>query len=58
MLLVTNMGLVILFDIFLNPSFKMDTSFTSIARTTALAQVNLYTRKDFKLSGIGSLIGS
>ena len=55
MLLVTNMGLVILFDIFLNPSFKMATSFT---RTTALAQVNLYTRKDFKLSGIGSLIGS
>ena len=58
MLLVTNMGLVILFDIFLNPRFKMATSFTSIARTTALAQVNLYNRKDFKLSGIGSLIGS
>ena len=58
MLLVTNMGLVILFDIFLNPSFKMATSFTSIARTTALAQVNLYTGKDFKLSGIRSLIGS
>ena len=30
-----NMRLVILFDMFLNPSFKMTTSFTSIARTTA-----------------------
>ena len=39
---------------FLNPSFKMTTSFTNIARTAA-TQVNLYTRKDFKSSGIGSL---
>ena len=30
-----NMRLVILFDIFLNPSLKMTTSFTNIARTTA-----------------------
>ena len=30
-----NMRLVILFDMLLNPSFKMRTSFTNIARTTA-----------------------
>ena len=30
-----NMRLVILFDMLLNPSFKMTTSFTNIARTTA-----------------------
>ena len=30
-----NMRLVILFDMFLNPSFKMTTSFANIARTTA-----------------------
>ena len=47
-----NMRLVILFDMFLNPSFKKTTSFANIARTT---QVNLYTRKDFKSSGIRSL---
>ena len=29
------MGLVILFDMFLNPSFKMTASFTNVARTTA-----------------------
>ena len=29
-----NMTLVILFDIFLNPSFKMTTRFANIARTT------------------------
>ena len=33
--------IVILFDMFLNLSFKMTTSFANIAR-------NLYTRKDFK----------
>ena len=32
----------------------MTTSFTKIAKLQ-LAQVNLYTRKDFKSSGIGSL---
>ena len=47
-----NMQLVILFDMLLNPRFKM-TSFANVARTTA-AQVNLYTREDFKSSGIGS----
>ena len=39
-----NMRFVILFDMLLNPSFKMMTSFANIARTTA--SVNLYTRKD------------
>ena len=29
-----NMRLVILFDMFLSPSFKMTTSFANIARTT------------------------
>ena len=48
------MTLIILFDMFFNPSFKMTTSFTHVARTAA-RQVNLYTRKDFKASGIGSL---
>ena len=28
-------GLLILFDMFLNPSFKMTTSFPNVARTTA-----------------------
>ena len=42
MLLVTNMGLVILFDMFLNPSFKIATSFTNIARTTASTSKFIY----------------
>ena len=33
--MVINMRLVNLFDMFLNPSFKMTTSFAIIARTTA-----------------------
>ena len=33
----------------------MTTSFANVARTTQLAQVNLYTSKDFKSSGTGSL---
>ena len=37
-----NMGLVILFDMFLNPSFKMTTSFANIARTTASASKFVY----------------
>ena len=41
-----NMRLVILFDLLLNLSFKMKTSFTNIARATAS------TRKDFKSLGI------
>ena len=45
---------LILFYMFLNPSFKMTTSFINIARTTA-SQVNLYTKKDFKSTVIGSL---
>ena len=35
-----NMRLVILFDMLFNPSFKMTTSFTNIARTTASASTN------------------
>ena len=30
-----NMRLVLLFDMFLNPSFKMATSFANVDRTTA-----------------------
>ena len=37
-----NMRLVILFDIFLNPSFKMMTSFANIARTTASTSKFIY----------------
>ena len=50
----TNMRLVILFDILLNPSFKMTTSFANIARTTASTS-KFITRKDFKSLGIWSL---
>ena len=49
-----NMRLVILFIVFLNPSLKMTTCFANVA-TTAASTSNLYTRKDFKSSGIGSL---
>ena len=50
------MRLFILFGMFLNPSFKMMTRFANIARTTtSTSKVNLYTRKDFKSSGVGSL---
>ena len=48
------MRLVILFDILLNPSFKMTTSFANIARTTASTS-KFITRKDFKSLGIWSL---
>ena len=48
------MRLVILFDMLHNLSFKMMISFASIARTTASTS-NLYTRKDLKSVGIGSL---
>ena len=50
-----NVRLVILFDVLLNPSFKMTASFANIARTTQLAQVNLFIRKYFESFGIGSL---
>ena len=43
-----NMRLVIVFDMFLNRSFKLMTSFANIAITTELAQVNLHIRNDFK----------
>ena len=39
--MLKNMRLVILFDMFLNPSFKMTTSFANIARTTAGIFINL-----------------
>ena len=39
---------------FLNPSFKMTSSFGNIFRTTASTS-NLYSRKDFKSSRIASL---
>ena len=37
-----NMRLVILFDMFLNPSFKMATSFANIVRTTASTSKFIY----------------
>ena len=37
-----NMRLVILFDLFLNPSFKRTTSFANIARTTASTSNFIY----------------
>ena len=45
----------IIFHTLLNPSFKMTTSFANIARTTATTCKSIYNRKDFKVSGIGSL---
>ena len=48
-----NMRLVILSDMFLNPSFKMATSFANIARTTLSTSKFIY-QENFKLSGIGS----
>ena len=47
------MRLVILFNIILNPSFKMAISSANIAKTM-LAQVNLYNSKYFESLGIGS----
>ena len=50
------MILVILFDMFLNPSFKTMTSFTNLEELQlAQVKVNACTRKDFKSSGIGTL---
>ena len=37
-----NMRLVILFDMLLNPNFKMMTSFANIARTTASTSKLIY----------------
>ena len=49
-----NMRLAILYDMLLKPNFKITTSFANVARTIA-SQVSLYTRKDFKSLGNGSL---
>ena len=49
-----NTRLVIIFKMFLNPSFKMTKGLANILELQ-LAQVNLYARKDFKSLGIGSL---
>ena len=43
-----NVRLAILFDMVVNPSFKMTTSLANVATT-------LYTRKNFKSLGTGSL---
>ena len=40
-----NMRLVILFDMLLNPSFKMTTSFTNITRTTASTSKFIYSER-------------
>ena len=37
-----NLRLVIVFDMFLNPSFKMSTSFANIARTTGSTSKFIY----------------
>ena len=49
-----NMRLVILFDMLLNHSFKMTTSFVNIARTKASTSKFIYQKK-FRISGIGYL---
>ena len=49
-----NMKLVILFDMFLNPSFKKTTSFANIVRTTASTS-KFVCQEDFIPLGIGSL---
>ena len=45
------MRLVILCDVFLNPSFKITTSFANVDRTTASLS-KFHTRKNFKSSGM------
>ena len=37
-----NMRLVVLFDVFLNPSFKITTHFANVARTTARTSKFIY----------------
>ena len=49
-----NVRLVICFEMFLNPNFKMTTIFANIAKLQ-LAQVNFNTRKDFKSLGTAPL---
>ena len=48
------MRFVILFEMLLNPSFKMMTSFAYIARTKASTSKFIY-KEHFKSLGIGSL---
>ena len=48
------MKFVILCDILLGPGFKMTKCFANVAKTAANT-IDLYTRKDFKSSGIGFL---
>ena len=50
-----NMRLIIHFDMLLNTSFKMATSFANVARTAASTSKFICTRIDFKSLGIGSL---
>ena len=40
--MIKNMGLIIIFDMFLNPSFKMITSFANVGRTAAITTVCSY----------------
>ena len=47
-----NVRLVIYFDMILNPSFKITTSFANIATTTANTS-KLMSRKDIKPAGLG-----
>ena len=49
------MRLAIVFDMFLNPTFKITTNFANIARTAASTSRYIYISKDFKSSRIGSL---
>ena len=50
-----SMRLVILFDMLLNPSFKMTTSFVNIARTAASTSKYICIRNYLKSLEIGSL---
>ena len=50
------MRCVILFDMFLNPSFKMTTRFANIARTTAGIFINLPKLPDKLISHLLSVI--
>ena len=40
--MLKNMRRIVLFDMFLNPSFKMTTSFVNIARTTVSTSKCIY----------------
>ena len=51
-----NMGLLILFDMFLNPSFQMTASFANIGRTTDSNSIPLYTSILGKISNDEELV--